>query len=299
MSNYYHYTRDTGWGDTLWHLTCALLYCEENKKDILIDFRGAWLSKDRKNSFNEYFSGIDTDIKVITDEEEIDANKKDAEKHASKAPKILKIRDASKSDEDLKGFYRNFKRIIPHESILSSLDSFTDSHFAGNYVIGVHARCSNGEVLPPKKKGDSDRFHGERSPIGSIFDIFKERIDYVLFESSWSFLKAYENYKFFVASDSKQFVDLFQKEYPQSIVTDRYFAPAGCGTGHEKGEKSTDSDLKKEEEYGKINIAKEALIDFYLLQETNFLFKNFSRFNEFCLYKGIPNFPIHFQKKCY
>ena len=41
------------------------------------------------------------------------------------------------------------------------------------------------------------------------------------------------------------------------------------------------------------------LIDFYLLQEANFLFKNFSRFNEFCLYKGIPNFHINFQEKCY
>ena len=46
-------------------------------------------------------------------------------------------------------------------------------------------------------------------------------------------LKSCDNYKFFIATDSKQFVDLFQDEYSHSIVADRYFAPPGCGTGHE------------------------------------------------------------------
>ena len=72
--------------------------------------------------------------------------------------------------------------------------------------------------------------------------------------------------------------------------------PPGCGTGYEKGEQSTEIQTEMEEKYGRINIAKEALVDFYLLQYTNFLFKNFSRFNEFCLYKGIPNFHINFQR---
>ena len=295
MNNYYYFTRDTGWGDTLWHLTHALLYCEENKKDMLIDFRGSWTSKGDKNLFNEYFSGIDTDINIITDEAEIDANIKTAEKHSAK---VLKIRDASKSNEDLKEFYRNFKRIIPSQSISVPMESFAYSHFSGNYIVGIHARCSNGEVLPPKK-GNSNRFHGERSSIETIFDIFKERVDNILFDSPRAFLKACDNYKFFIASDSLQFVELFQNAYPQSIVADRYFAPPGCGTGHEKGEKSTPDVLKKEEDYGRTKIAKEALIDFYLLQETNILFKNFRRFNEFCLYKGIPNFHINFQEKCY
>jgi len=295
VNNYYYFTRDTGWGDTLWHLTNALLYCEDNKKDMLIDFRGAWMSKGEKNLFNEYFSGIDTDINIITDETEIDANKKEAERHTSK---VLKIRDASKSIEDLKRFYKNFKRIIPSESVSIPMESFAYSNFSGNYIVGVHARCSNGEVLPPKT-GNSNRFQGERNPIETIFHIFKERIDHVLFDSPRAFLKACDSYKFFIASDSRQFVDLFQNAYPQSIVSDRYFAPPGCGTGHEKGEKSTSDVLKKEEDYGRTKIAKEALIDFYLLQETNFLFKNFSRFNEFCLYKGIPNFHINFQEKCY
>jgi hypothetical protein len=295
VSDYYYFTRDTGWGDTLWHLTNALLYCEENKKDMLIDFRGAWMSKGDKNLFNEYFSGIDTDINIITNEDEIDANKKEAEIHNDSK---LVIKNPLKDKQDSLRFFNCFKRIVPSESVSIPMESFAYSNFSGNYIVGVHARCSNGEVLPPKA-GNSNRFQGERNPIETIFDIFKERIDHVLFDSPRAFLKACDGYKFFIASDSRQFVDLFQNTYPQSIVADRYFAPPGCGTGHEKGEKSTSDVLKKEDDYGRTKIAKEALIDFYLLQETNFLFKNFSRFNEFCLYKGVPNFHINFQEKCY
>ena len=208
------------------------------------------------------------------------------------------IKNPLKSKEESKKFYDTFDRISVHGTIAKEIDEIREKYFAGNYVVGVHARTSNGEVLPPKT-GNSNRFQGERNAIQTIFDIYKEKIDHVLFYSPRAFLKACDNYKFFVATDSKQFVDLFEKEYGNTIVTERYFAPPGCGTGHEKGEQSTEIQTEMEEKYGRINIAKEALVDFYLLQYTNFLFKNFSRFNEFCLYKGIPNFHINFQEKCY
>jgi hypothetical protein len=295
MNNYYYFSRDTGWGDTLWHLTNALMYCEQNNKGILIDMRGSWISKGKKNLFNEYFKLIDTDIKVITAEEEIDALKKDAEPHSDSR---IVIKNPLRSKEDSKKFYDAFKRIQPSDLVSREVNKIIVNQFSGNYIVGVHGRCSNGEVLP-EKKTDSNRFHGEKSPIDSIFEIYKNKIDDILFESPRAFLKACKNYKFFVASDSKQFVDLFEKEYGNIIHSERYFAPPGCGTGHEKGELSTEDHLRLEEEYGRIKIAREALVDFYLLQNTNFLFKNFSRFNEFCLYKGIPNFHINFQEKCY
>ena len=295
MNNYYYFSRDTGWGDTLWHLTNALLYCEENNKDILIDMRGSWASKGEKNLFNEYFKSINTDIKVITAEEEIDALRKVAEPHSDSR---IVIKNPLKSKEDSKKFYDAFKRIQPSDPVLREVNKITVNQFSGNYIVGVHARCSNGEVLP-EKKTSSNRFHGEKSPIDSIFAIYKDKIDNILFESPSAFLRTCDNYKFFVASDSKQFVDLFEKEYGNIIQSERYFAPPGCGTGHEKGELSTEDHVRLEEQYGRIKIAREALIDFYLLQNTNYLFKNFSRFNEFCLYRGIPNFHINFQEKCY
>ena len=76
MNNYYYFSRDTGWGDTLWHLTNALMYCEQNKKGMLIDMRGHWASKGDSNLFAEYFHHIDTDIEVIINEEYIDQLKK-------------------------------------------------------------------------------------------------------------------------------------------------------------------------------------------------------------------------------
>ena len=295
MNDYYYFSRDTGWGDTLWHLTNALMYCEQNNKGILIDMRGHWASKGDSNLFAEYFHHIDTDIEVIVNEEYIDQLKKDAEQHSDSR---LVIKNPLKSQEESKKFYDTFDRINVHRSIAAEIDSMREKYFAGNYVVGVHARTSNGEVLPPRT-GNSNRFQGKRNAIQTIFDIYKEKIDHVLFDAPRAFLKACDNYKFFVATDSKQFVDLFEKEYGNTIVTERYFAPPGCGTGHEKGEQSTNIQIEMEEKYGRINIAKEALVDFYLLQYTNFLFKNFSRFNEFCLYKGIPNFHINFQEKCY
>ena len=82
MNNYYYFSRDTGWGDTLWHLTNALMYCEQNNKGILIDMRGHWASKGDNNLFPEYFYGIDTDIEVIVNEDYIDQLKKDSEQHS-------------------------------------------------------------------------------------------------------------------------------------------------------------------------------------------------------------------------
>jgi hypothetical protein len=245
--------------------------------------------------FTEYFHHIDTDIEVIINEEYIDQLKKDAEKHSDSR---LVIKNPLKSKEESKKFYDTFDRISVHGTIAKEIDEIREKYFAANYIVGVHARTSNGEVLP-LRTGNSNRFQGERNAIQTIFDIYKEKIDQVLFDDPRAFLKACDNYKFFVATDSKQFVDLFEKEYGNTIVTERYFAPPGCGTGHEKGEQSTEIQIQMEEKYGRINIAKEALVDFYLLQYTNFLFKNFSRFNEFCLYKGIPNFHINFQEKCY
>ena len=295
MNNYYYFSRDTGWGDTLWHLTNALMYCEQNRKNILIDMRGHWASNGDKNLFREYFQSIDTDIKVITNEEGIDQYKQEAEPHSDSR---LVIKNPLKSKEESKKFYDTFDRINVHGTIAAKIDEVREKYFSGNYVVGVHARTSNGEVLPPKM-GNSNRFQGERNPIETIFNEFTERIRNILFESPRAFLKSCDNYRFFLATDSRQFADLFQKEYGKTIITERYFAPPGCGTGHEKGEMSTDKQLGFEESYGRLNIAKEALIDFYLLQHTNFLFKNFSRFNEFCLYKDIPNFHINFQEKCY
>lgn len=295
MNNYYYFSRDTGWGDTLWHLTNALMYCEQNKKNILIDMRGHWASKGDKNLFREYFQSIDTDVKVITNEEDIDQYKKDSEPHSDSR---LVIKNPLKSKEDSQKFYDTFNRINLHRTIATEIDKVREECFSGNYVVGIHARTSNGEALPPKT-GNSNRFQGERNPIETIFSAFTERVNNILFESPRAFLKSCDNYRFFLATDSHQFANLFQKEYNKTIVTERYFAPPGCGTGHEKGEMSTDKQLDFEESYGRLNIAKEALIDFYLLQHTNFLFKNFSRFNEFCLYKGIPNFHINFQEKCY
>ena len=295
MSGNYYFHRDTGWGDTLWHLTNALIYCEENKKDLLVDMRGHWASKGGTNLFGKYFHSIDTDVDVIVNEACIDQLKNEAEQHSDS---ILVIKNPLKSKEESKKFYDTFNRIKVHGAIADEIDKIREDHFSGNYIVGVHARTSNGEILPPKKT-NSNRFHGERNAVETIFDIYKEKINHVLFDSPRAFLKSCDNYKFFIATDSKQFVDLFQDEYSHSIVADRYFAPPGCGTGHEAGECSTEDQLKLEEDYGKIKIAKEALLDFYLLQHTNFLFKNFSRFNEFCLYKGIPNFHINFQEKCY
>ncbi len=295
MNNYYYFSRDTGWGDTLWHLTNALMYCEQNKKDILIDMRGHWASKGDQNLFGEYFQSIDTDIEVILNKECIDQYRKEAEPHSDSR---LVIKNPLKSKEESKKFYDTFNRINVHGAIAAEINEVCEKYFTGNYVVGVHARTSNGEALPPKT-GNSNRFQGERNAIETIFNIFKEKMDHILFGSPRAFLKACNNYKFFLATDSRQFANLFEKEYGNTIITERYFAPPGCGTGHEKGEKSTDIELKMEEAYGRTKIAKEALVDFYLLQHTNFLFKNFSRFNEFCLYKGIPNFHINFQEKCY
>ena len=80
MSKYYYFSWDAGWGDTIWHLTNALIHCENSKQDMLIDLRGHWSSKGEKNLFNEYFCSIDTDINIITNEESIDQLKKDSEK---------------------------------------------------------------------------------------------------------------------------------------------------------------------------------------------------------------------------
>ena len=105
----------------------------------------------------------------------------------------------------------------------------------------------------------------KRNAIQTIFDIYKEKIDHVLFDAPRAFLKSCDNYKFFVATDSKQFVDLFEKEYSNTIVTERYFAPPGCGTGHEKGEQSTDLQIKMSLflfTYGQVQIRR-----YYLVHE--------------------------------
>jgi hypothetical protein len=49
MSNYY-FSWDAGWGDTIWHLTNALIHCENSKQDMLIDLRDVenFLSTDRR-----------------------------------------------------------------------------------------------------------------------------------------------------------------------------------------------------------------------------------------------------------
>ena len=287
MNNYYYFSWDAGWGDTLWHLTNALIHCENSKQDMLIDLRGHWSSKGDKNLFNEYFSSIDTDINIITNEESIDELKKDSEKHTNKT---VKIKNPLKSKEDTELFYNTFSRIKPSESVTNTVKDIVREKFKGNYMVGVHARMSNGEV--------KSRFEGAR-PMKDAVLFYKERIDDILFNAPRAFLKSCKDYKFFIASDSRKFVDIFKDQFPNTVSIDRYFAPPGCGTGHEIGEGSTEEQLKLEEVYGKTKIAKEALVDFYLLQETNFLFKNFSRFNEFCLYKGIPNFHINFQEKCY
>ena len=287
MSKNYYFSWDAGWGDTLWHLTNAIIYCEREGKDLLVDFRGHWSSKGDKNLFNEYFSSIDTNIEIITNEALIDQLKKYSEIHTSKT---LKIKNPLNSKEDSILFYKTFRKIKPSESISNSVLNIVRDKFKGNYVVGVHARMSNGEI--------KSRFKGSR-PMKDAVLVYKERINDILFNSPRAFLRCCEDYKFFIASDSSEFINIFKQEFSKTISIDRYFAPPGCGTGHEKGEKSTSDIVEKEENYGRTKIAKEALIDFYLLQETNFLFKNFSRFNEFCLYKGIPNFHINFQEKCY
>ena len=287
MTNYYYFSWDAGWGDTLWHLTNALIHCENSNQDMLIDLRGHWSSKGDKNVFNEYFSFIDTNINIITNEESIDKLKKDSEKHTNKT---VKIKNPLKSKEDTELFYNTFSRIKPSESVTNTVKDIVREKFKGNYMVGVHARMSNGEV--------KSRFEGAR-PMKDAVLFYKERINDILFNAPRAFLKSCKDYKFFIASDSRKFVDIFKDQFPNTVSIDRYFAPPGCGTGHEIGEDSTEEQLKLEEVYGKTKIAKEALVDFYLLQETNFLFKNFSRFNEFCLYKGIPNFHINFQEKCY
>lgn len=287
MSKYYYFSWDAGWGDTLWHLTNALIYCEEQGKDLLVDLRGHWSSKGEKNLFNEYFSSIDASIEVITNEESIDRLKENSEKHTDKT---IRIKNPLKSKEDSSLFYETFCKIKPSKPVSSAVSDIVCEKFKGNYIVGVHARMSNGEV--------KSRFKGGR-PMEDAVLFYKEKIDDVLFNSPRAFLKCCEDYKFFIASDSGKFVNIFKGEFPKTISIDRYFSPTGCGTGHEVGEYSTKQQLKLEDNYGKTKIAKEALVDFYLLQESNFLFKNFSRFNEFCLYKGIPNFHINFQEKCY
>jgi hypothetical protein len=148
MNGYYYFSRDTGWGDTLWHLTNALSHCERNNKSILIDMRGSWISKGKKNLFNEYFKSINTDIKVITAEEEIDALKKDAEPHSDSC---IVIKNPLKSKEDSKKFYEVFKRIQPSNLVSREVNKIIVNQFSGNYIVGVHGRCSNGEVIPEKK----------------------------------------------------------------------------------------------------------------------------------------------------
>jgi len=96
MSKYYYFSWDAGWGDTIWHLTNALIHCENSKQDMLIDLRGHWSSKGEKNLFNEYFCSIDTDINIITNEESIDQLQKNSEKHTNKT---VKIKNPLKSKE--------------------------------------------------------------------------------------------------------------------------------------------------------------------------------------------------------
>ena len=67
MSNFYYFSRDTGWGDTLWHLTNALMHCEQNKKDILIDIMNNSAECKRNgdrllDDFKKYFDPSITEI---------------------------------------------------------------------------------------------------------------------------------------------------------------------------------------------------------------------------------------------
>ena len=126
MNNYYYFSRDTGWGDTLWHLTNALMYCEQNKKDILIDMRGHWASKGNKNLFGEYFQNIDTDIEVILNERCIDQYKKEAEPHSDSR---LVIKNPLKSKEESKKFYDTFGRINVHGTIAAEIDEVREKYF--------------------------------------------------------------------------------------------------------------------------------------------------------------------------
>ena len=91
----------------------------------------------------------------------IDQKKDSAEHHNDSK---LVIKNPLKCKEDSKRFYDTFDRINIHGSIAKEIDEIRANKFSGHYVVGVHARCSNGEFLPPIK-GNSKRFHGERNPI--------------------------------------------------------------------------------------------------------------------------------------
>ena len=126
MNNYYYFSRDTGWGDTLWHLTNALMYCEQNKKDILIDMRGHWASKGNKNLFGEYFQNIDTDIEVILNERCIDQYKKEAEPHSDSR---LVIKNPLKSKKSPKNFMIHLVELMCMELLLPKLMKFVKNIF--------------------------------------------------------------------------------------------------------------------------------------------------------------------------
>lgn len=287
MKNYY-FSINAGWGDTLWHLVNAILYCREHNKTLLLDLRGHWAGSKTHNCFHDYFQKIDycnyeTDISVINE------LYKFSEPHKSKN---LLIKNSLASEMDSELFYQVFCSIIPISEINSRVNLFYKQHLENKYIIGVHSRTSNGE-----KHGRWDNF--EKISIKDMFEKYKLAIDSIMFKGKKSPLKFFDNYCFFAASDSKSFLKLFEENYPNVHYTSRFYPKPGKGTGHEIGVETLNSDNEELDSYGRSNIAKEALIDFYLLQKCHFLFKNFSRFNEFCLFKGIPHHHLKIQNKAF
>lgn len=286
MSDYYYFSINAGWGDTLWNLVNAILYCRKHDKTLLLDLRGHWAGSKEHNCFHDYFYEM-AYCPYITDVKEINKLCKGAERHCKEN---LIIKSPSKSEEDRDLFFQVFCGISPKAHIKMKINQFSIDNFEDKYVIGIHARTSNGEKF--------GRF-GEQKSIQDMFQEYKKSIDSIMFSGNNALMKVFKNYCFFVASDSQAFVKEVEKEYKNVYSLSRFYPKPGSGTGHEIGEKITDQDKQDMKKYGQINIATEALIDFYLLQRGHFLFKNWSRFNEFCLFKGIPYYHIKFQNKCY
>ena len=297
---YYHFTINTGWGDTFWHLTHAIKHCIDYDKYLLIDFRGHWAGKKDSNMANNYIDRIEsTNLKYTFCKSLIDRKKDVAEKHKDVFPKM----DTSlKTDKDKLQFFNLFSKICFHCDINNDLEKYNNI-FSYNYVIGVHARTSNGELLVDNGN-QSNRFHDGGFSVEYMADMYKESIRNIFFHPKKGFLNKYFNYEILVFSDSERFVNSFIQDNSVGFKnhcskTRRFFPAAGCGTGHEKGEKSDDHSEDLLRKHGMYDIAKEALVDFILLQRCNFLFKNYSRFNEFAIYSGIPHVHMKFQQKCY
>ena len=163
---------------------------------------------------------------------------------------IVITRDSAWVKKKTEKYHAEIKKLVLSDEIKQTIDDFSEINFdKGKLIIGVHFRHGNGEykVIPPDPKWF-------RNKINMVLTLNKRNINDLIL---------------FICSDCSAVLNYFKKYYPVVLSTKKKYLRNGFGAFHVKSgvRHIPRIDLENSEQ---ILLAKEALVDMYLLAETNF-----------------------------